>query len=131
MLDIGSFDRKIIIQKSTLGKDALGGTTNTWPTQHTCYSFVEFKQGSSSSKTEDNDNKINSYQSINFTIRNKGNAAQGITGNSMRVLFPTNDGNVINNETQYYNIVGVSQYGGREKYKVLHTELQTNNFIQP
>jgi len=131
MLDIGSFDRKIIIQKSTLTKDAMGGTINTWTTQHSCYSNVEFKQGSSSSDTKDNDNKINSYQDINFTIRNLGSAAQGITGNSMRVLFPTSEGLPIENETQYYNIIGVSQYGGREKYKVLHTELQTNNFIQP
>ena len=127
MLDIGSFDRKILVQYATTSKDSMGGTTKVWATKILCWSKVDFKDAGSKEKNS----SINSFQDVEFTIRNMGANAQGITGNNMRVLYPIlSNGNTIDSQTQYYNIVGVSQYGGRDKYKILYTNLQTNDFRQ-
>lgn len=127
MLDIGSFDRRITVQYATTAKDDMGGTTKTWAEKIVCWSKVDYKDAN----TKEKNSSINSFQEVEFTIRNRGASSQQITGNNMRVCYPVQaDGSLIYGETQYYNIIGVSQYGGRDKYKILYTELQTNNFRQ-
>ena len=127
MLDIGNFDRKIKIQSSAISKDLMGGQTYVWEDWHTCYSNVDFQSGGANNSED----KLNSSQTVKFTIRNVGDSAKKINANGMRVLYPLDNGNAINSETQYYSIVGVSEYGGRSKWKILETEIRPNNYKQP
>ncbi len=126
MLDIGKFDRRILIQKSTMGKDAMGGKTYSWNAGYNCWSAVDFIDGNN----DDNQDKFSSNQKVNFTIRNVGSSAQSINANNSRIAFPTLNGS-ITTETQYYTIIGTSQYGGREKYLVITTELRQSNTRMP
>lgn len=126
MLDIGKFDRRILIQKSTMAKDAMGGKTYNWDVGYNCWSAVDFIDGNN----DDNQDKFSSNQKVNFTIRNVGSSAQTVNANNSRVAFPTLNG-ATTNETQYYTIIGTSQYGGREKYLVITAELRQSNTRMP
>tara|TARA_R110002051_G_scaffold103198_1_gene174956 strand:- start:18719 stop:19108 length:390 start_codon:yes stop_codon:yes gene_type:complete len=122
MLDIGSFDTKIKFQLGTSTYDAMGGSSYTWSTEFMEWAKVDFKDG----KSSDNEERIQTTMSVEFTIRDTTAGTNKLTANNWRVLYPTNNGAVIANETQYYTVTGIYMWGGRRKYKTLITELDTN-----
>lgn len=126
MLDIGSLDRFIRIDKSANTKDTMGGIVKTWTLLIKCYSKIEYK----SAKTTDDENKINAVQNVEFTIRGNSTDAKGINANTNRVAYPVDVNGLNTSSTQHYIITGVSMFGGREKWKCLTTELTTNTSPQ-
>jgi head-tail adaptor len=126
MLDIGSLDRFIRIDESVNTKDTMGGIVKVWSAQITCYSKIEYKNA----KTNDNENKIDAVQNVEFTIRGSSVNAKAINANTNRVAYPVDVNGSDINTTQYYIITGVSMFGGREKWKCLITELTTNTSPQ-
>jgi head-tail adaptor len=129
MLDIGSLDRFIRIDKCSNFQDAMGGIVKLWtynPASYKCYAKIEYK----SAKTTDDENKINAVQNVEFTIRGSSVDAKDINANSHRVAYPVNALGLNTSDTQYYIITGVSMIGGREKWKCLITELTTNTSPQ-
>jgi len=124
MLDIGKFDRKIIIQVGYETIDTMGGAIFEWEDYLREYAFVEWKGG----KSDDDQDRVYSTMSVEFTIRNISHLQQSITANKFRVAFPTLGGASIPSVTQFYTITGIKLYGGRDKYKVMITELNTNEF---
>jgi head-tail adaptor len=126
MLDIGSLDRFIRIDESVNTKDTMGCIVKAWSAQITCYSKIEYKNA----KTNDNENKIDAVQNVEFTIRGSSVNAKAINANTNRVAYPIDVNGSDINTTQYYIITGVSMFGGREKWKCLITELTTNTSPQ-
>tara|TARA_R110000751_G_scaffold119032_2_gene219510 strand:- start:2097 stop:2486 length:390 start_codon:yes stop_codon:yes gene_type:complete len=126
MLDIGKFDRQILIQEGVTTTDTMGGVSYEWgdETEFNDWAFVEWKSG----KSDDDQDKIQSVMSVEFTIRNVSTNQQSVTANRWRIVFPVAIGSTTPFENQYYTITGVTIWGGREKYKTLITELNTNEF---
>lgn len=128
MIDIGSLDRMIGIQRATTVKDSFGAATYEWEVYATFNAKIDFKNASSKDANE----IITSNQYVEFIIRNVSDEQKQTNGNGFRVAYPVDGaGAIMASETQYYNIVGVQEYGGRSKWKILQTELQTNSFKQP
>lgn len=128
MIDIGSLDRMITIQKATTSRDSFGAVLYEWEEFGTFNAKIDFKNASSKDANE----IITSNQYVEFIIRNVGERQKQTNANGYRIAYPVDGtGAIILVETQYYNIVGVQEYGGRSKWKILQTELQTNSYKQP
>ena len=63
---------------------------------------------------------------VEFTIQNVSSAQQDVSANAYRIAYPVSLGIIDAARTQYYTITGIKMYGGREKYKVLITDLTTD-----
>lgn len=125
MLSIGQLDRRIILQQATVNTDSMGGNEYVWDSiEFSDWAFVEWKSG----KSEDNEDKLQTTMSVEFTIRNNSAKQQSVNANKWRIAFPTEGGIVSITDTQYYTVTGITIWGGREKYKTLITELNANEF---
>tara|TARA_R110000751_G_scaffold90246_1_gene177257 strand:- start:16655 stop:17041 length:387 start_codon:yes stop_codon:yes gene_type:complete len=122
MLDIGKFDKTILIQLAELGTDEMGGTQYDWSSGFSQWAFIEWKDGISENKNETTSSRV----TVEFTIQNVSDAQQLVSANAYRIAYPINLGAVIPLKTQYYTITGIKLYGGREKYKTLVTHLATD-----
>tara|TARA_R110000824_G_scaffold258986_4_gene447861 strand:- start:362 stop:748 length:387 start_codon:yes stop_codon:yes gene_type:complete len=122
MLDIGKFDKTIVIQNASLTTDTMGGTHYEWDTSLEQYAFIEWKDGVSENKNDTTSSRV----TVEFTIQNVSDAQQNVSANAYRIAYPVNMGLVIPSKTQYYTITGIKLYGGREKYKTLVTHLATD-----
>tara|TARA_B110000967_G_C18864679_1_gene552046 strand:- start:528 stop:914 length:387 start_codon:yes stop_codon:yes gene_type:complete len=122
MLDIGKFDKTILIQRGVLTNDTMGGSSYDWDAGFQQWAFIEWKDGMSENKNDTTSSKV----SVEFTIQNVSGAQQDVSANAYRIAYPINMGIVDLARTQYYTITGIKLYGGREKYKVLVTDLTTN-----
>ena len=123
MLNIGSFDRMIQVCSMITSSETDGGILYDISGGFSEYAFVEWKDGKSSES--DNGNLVE--QTVEFTIRNISIQQKRVTGNSHIIKFPMGAGGIeIGGETQYYTIVGTRIWGGREKYKTLICDINTN-----
>ena len=122
MLDIGKFDRKVVIQEATKTVDAMGGYIYEWSDSFLEWAHVEWKSGGSG----DDQDKLQTTMSVEFTIRNVSSRQQKVTANNFRVQMPADASGVQKGIAQNYTVTGVLIWGGREKYKTLITELNTN-----
>tara|TARA_R100000655_G_scaffold103127_2_gene149351 strand:+ start:398 stop:778 length:381 start_codon:yes stop_codon:yes gene_type:complete len=123
MKSIGQLDRPIIIQESTKTVDAMGGTVNSFSNYISCFANIEWKN----TKSEENEDKIQGLQTIIFTIRNVSSSQRKLSiSKQYRIAFPVSGGTTTS-ETQFYNIVGIRNMEGRQRYKELTTVLDTRN----
>jgi head-tail adaptor len=123
MKSIGQLDRPIIIQESTKTVDSMGGTINSFSNYISCFANVDWEK----SMSKENEDKIQGLQFVVFTIRNvSSNQRKLSTTKQYRIAFPVSGGSVTS-ETQYYNIVGIKNIEGRQKYKELTTVLDSRN----
>ena len=124
MLAIGQLDRKVLIQASTVARDAMGGGTRSWneETWYSCNAMIEFK----SVKETDKHDQINEVDTVFFYIRNMGTQAKEINSYNYRIIYPSNAA-TFGDDSKYYYITGVQEFEGRDRFLKLTTSLRDDN----
>ena len=124
MLDIGKFDSKVLFEVASITHDAMGGAVYEWQEGFFAWAHIDFKNG----KSSDNENRLESSMSVEFTIRDNTTSSEKVTAQEWRIAYPTEAGAVVSSKTQYYTVTGIYMWGGRNKYKTMITELNANAY---
>lgn len=121
MYNAGTLDRRILIQKKSTTRDALGGESVTWVSHYFCSSHIDFKKAYQDDDTE----RINSKEETIFIIRNEGIKAKQVDAYNYRIVYPSQNGFSVYNSQAYY-ITGVQEIEGRNAFLRITTEMRND-----
>jgi SPP1 family predicted phage head-tail adaptor len=99
---IGNLDRRIVIQTSTVSRDAYGEAIPTWSTLRTVWAWIRPVAVSEGEKS----NKITASDTVRFVVRYRSDYTE-----KMRIVYNSNT----------YEIKGIQEVGRRE-YQELTAE---------
>ena len=99
-MDVALLNRKITVQKNTVGTDAIGNRTNEWADFYSCYAAIsgESPNESTSAGTVVDNTKAD------FTVR-WCKAVSEITADGFRICY----------ENEIYNILGIDHQSFKKK----------------
>ena len=126
MITIGQLDRKLLLQRKDITRDAIGGNAVVWEgaveddVMISC--FIEFKSGK---ETDDNE-RLNEKEVVNFYVRNIGATIKKVNAYDYRIAYPVTAGAVITNTTEFYYVTAVQEYEGRNRFLKILTEKRTS-----
>tara|TARA_R110002020_G_scaffold42273_1_gene124085 strand:+ start:517 stop:846 length:330 start_codon:yes stop_codon:yes gene_type:complete len=109
-MNIGSLDRRIVLQEPTTTVNDYGERTNSWGTLASVWASIERK--SSASETNSGEQLV-SLQSVTFLIRYSS------------VVAGLNMSHRVSYNSEYYNILAVQEVGRRDQLRII-TELIEN-----
>lgn len=124
MLSIGMLDRRINVQVKDTEQDNLGGYEVTWDEHILGLSaHIEFKSG----KETDSNERLNEMETVIFYVRNIGTSIKSLNAYNYRIVYPVENGAILDASTEYYYITAVQEYGGRDRFLKILTDKRTSN----